>query len=303
MTSLRKRVRSGLLINNRRPTLLLVDFNNLFYRGSNVHSQLEHNGEFIGGLYGFVNQLASTASEVSADMIVICKDAPPYLRSVAFPSFKAGRSKVEPEWGKQLQRNKVMCDRFLEFAGIPVLRTHGLEADDIMALLASNCTEHEMVIASNDSDLYQLLQDGVSMYRGKDKGYFTLADFEEKYGKGALGNWVEVLALSGGHNGVPNVKFPGSVKGIGEKTALQIVRGEMRLARVKSLYHHRRKQIERNRKLCKLPYPYHRINKEDLVVPEKGELKERQVMRYLIDHSIQYTHSIKSMLDRVHRAL
>lgn len=288
---------------NLKPTLLLVDYNNLFYRGSNVHGNLEHNGQFVGGFYGFVQQLASSANETTAQMVVVCKDSPPYLRTKDFPAFKKGRSKVDPEWGKELAKNKVMCDTFLDAAGIPIAQDEGLEADDIMAILASNCADHRVVIASNDSDMYQVLQDNVSMYRGKERGYYTLDDFVEQYGEEVVGNWVEVLALSGGHNGVPNIKFPGSMKGIGETTALQIVRGEMRMERVKSLYHHKRKRIERNRKLCKLPYPLYRITKDNLSIPSKGVLREREVMRSLSAVGIQYTSSIKSMLDRLHRGL
>lgn len=288
---------------NLKPTLLLIDYNNLFYRGSNVHPDLEHNGQFTGGFYGFVQQLASTANETAAQMIVACKDTPPYFRTTDFPAFKKGRSKVDPEWAAELQKNKVMCDKFLQAAGIPIAAEKGLEADDLMAILASNCADHRVVIASNDSDMYQILQDGVCMYRGKDRGYYTRKDFVEQYGEEVASNWVEVLALSGGHNGVPSIKFPGTVKGIGETTALQIVRGDMRKERVQSLYKHKRKRIERNRKLCRLPYPLYRITKDNLRVPYKGTLREREVMRQLNIRGIQYTSSVKSMLDRLHKGL
>ena len=202
--------------------LLLVDYSNLFYRGSNAHADLSWKGKYTGGIYGFVNGLAHLVRQTQATRVVVCIDMKPYARTLDYPQYKHNRTLNDDEERlAALSQNREVVDTFLELIRCPKIGAQGFEADDVMAVLAKRHEyDHaEVILASNDNDLYQLLgQTNLSVYRGGKLGYYdsrkffydnpTLTDCQQ---------WSEVVALAGGHNATPGIK------GVGVKTAIKIV--------------------------------------------------------------------------------
>lgn len=131
------------------------------------------------------------------------------------PDYKAHRE--PPPEDLPVQRDRIIG--MAEALGMPILRSPGFEADDIMATLAARLAGPELhvVLVSKDKDLEQLLGPHVSMYDpGKDQLITPDVLLREK-------GWrpdqaVEAQILTG--DSVDNV--PG-VPGIGPKTAAKLL--------------------------------------------------------------------------------
>ncbi len=113
--------------------------------------------------------------------------------------------------------------RAVEVLGVKVLAYEGCEADDVIATLAKKGANvfDEVIIISGDKDILQLVNDKTKVFRPT-KGITELELFDEKKVRERFGvspsQIVDLLALMG--DSVDNV--PG-VKGIGEKTAVELV--------------------------------------------------------------------------------
>ncbi len=264
--------------------LLLFDFNNLFYRAAAVHRNLTYKGRFTGALYGFVTQMASTINEIQPDKVIVCTDTRPYAREKFFKDYKAGRKRGErtPEEREALHSNSAACKDVLEYLGIPFLSMPGLEADDLFAMIAKKHSHKwHVIIASNDSDLYQILDYAV-MYRGKEKGYYTRREFFREYHQlKRTKDWAKVTAIAGSHNGVPQI-----VRNVGPKTAIKMLTLRSQRKALEAFMEQHEATYERNYHLCILPYPGSGRIKE---LPPQAPCDFRGVVRYLSQFGIEYT--------------
>lgn len=274
--------------------LALVDYSNLFYRGANVHTELQHKGEFTGALYGFLKGLAGIIGQVSPSCVVVCKDSKPYARNDAFPAYKAGRAEVDPDRFAQLTKNHGHVTEFLKLIGCRVSEAKGFEADDLMAILAArhNYAFDDIVLVSNDSDLFQLLdQKNLSVYLGKGKYMDASKFFFDNPTLSSCASWVEVAALAGSHNGTPGIPR------VGVKTAIKIVSDKAIRQKYESTLKEYRRQTRHNRHLCKLPYPPLRDRFKEVSMDRQGDATrydEREVIRFLAMFGITLT---KAMAD------
>lgn len=111
----------------------------------------------------------------------------------------------------------------MKLLGFASYLRYGLEADDLFALYCEQRRETEdIIIASKDEDLYQLLHENVVMFdpklkKIKDKKWF-ISEYRIQPEK-----WALVKAIGG----CSSDKIPG-IKGVGEKTALEYLRKELK---------------------------------------------------------------------------
>lgn len=102
--------------------------------------------------------------------------------------------------------------------GIRSLCVNEVEGDDLIGIGADILSNHgEVIIVSNDNDLYQLLNDTTQMYDPIKKSYFTADDFRRIYGIEPA-RYPEIKALMGDdHDDIPGIPR------VGEKTAIKLV--------------------------------------------------------------------------------
>ena len=140
----------------------------------------------------------------------------PTFRHEAFKEYKANRKEIPKELVEQIEPAK----EIIRAMGIPLIEKAGFEADDIIAFLAKKGKgeNYEVIIVTSDKDLYQLVEDGVSIINPKKEDLILDADgVKEVFG--VEPQFVaDVLALWGD----PSDNIPG-VPGIGEKGAKEIV--------------------------------------------------------------------------------
>lgn len=207
--------------------LLLIDGHYYAYRSFFAIRDLSNSrGEPTNAVFGFVKALRKMLSDVRPDLAAVVWDAGlPRRRMELLPSYKQQREETPGE----LQRQLPVIEEAVAALGLRNVSLEGHEADDLIAsyVAAARKNDADVVIATNDKDIYALVRDGVVVYSTnktdlKDpKDSFALlgpSEVEEKWGVPA-GQIPDVLALTG--DAVDNI--PG-IDGVGPKTAAKLVR-------------------------------------------------------------------------------
>ncbi|MFI1095864.1 5'-3' exonuclease H3TH domain-containing protein [Streptomyces sp. NPDC020917] len=210
--------------------LLLLDTASLYFRAyfGVPESVRAPDGTPVNAVRGLLDFIARLVADHSPAALVACMDADwrPQWRVDLIPSYKTHRVVADTagveEVPDTLSPQVPVIEAVLDAVGIPRLGAAGYEADDVIGTLAS-AAAGPVAIVTGDRDLFQLVDDarGVRvLYPRKGVGDCDVVDEEliaERYGVRA-GQYADFAALRGD----PSDGLPG-VKGIGEKTAAQLI--------------------------------------------------------------------------------
>lgn len=206
-----------------RPRIFLIDGTALAYRGyfAFIRNPLRNSkGKNTSAVYGVANSLLKMRREEKPDYWLFVFDRPePTFRDELFEHYKATREPTPDELIEQLPIVKDLAHNL----GCKLIEMAGFEADDLIATLTKKALAHDfdVVIASGDKDLMQLVNDRVSIYNPRKAGaeieWLDPAGVKEKFGVPPH-QVRDVLALMGDNS--DNV--PG-IPGIGPKTAVELI--------------------------------------------------------------------------------
>ena len=204
--------------------LLLVDGHYYLYRSFFAIRGLKNSrGEPTNAIYGFFKAIRKMLADVKpARAAVIWDCGLPARRTELQPAYKQNRTEMPDDLRPQedwLQKNTPLL-------GVACLEIPNTEADDLIASYAVQARREgaEVVVATNDKDILQLVGEGISIYstvkNDIKEGGFALLDSEAVRGKWGVdpARIGDVLALTGDSSD----NIPG-VPGIGEKTAAALV--------------------------------------------------------------------------------
>ncbi len=218
--------------------LILVDTQNFFHRAFYAYPMelTTSEGEPINAVYGFASMLVSLAQDLQPTHLAAADESEKEVvfRQIEFAEYKGTRVPKTPEEQALFDAQLPKLSEFLTAAGIPRLVAEGFEADDVIGTLAEKLSRKaEVIVASNDRDLMQLIGGSVRFYLpavGKQKAkLYSEKEFLEEYGFRPP-QLVEYKSLRGD----PSDNIPG-VRGIGERTASELVR---KYGTVKEIYRH-----------------------------------------------------------------
>ncbi|MCS7082181.1 MAG: DNA polymerase I [Bacteroidota bacterium] len=218
-----------------RERLFLLDGMALAYRAHFAFISrplLTSYGLNTSAVYGFALALLKLLEEEKPEYLAVVFDtAAPTFRKQLYEAYKANRPPIPPELADGLPYIKELVHAF----NIPSLEIPGYEADDVIGTLAwdARAAQAEVYLVTPDKDFIQLLNHRVYLYKPARRGdSFELVTADQI--RQELGiephQYVDVLALMG--DSTDNV--PG-VPGIGEKTALELVR---RYGSLEGIYEH-----------------------------------------------------------------
>lgn len=202
-----------------RKRLVVLDTHAILHRAYHALPDFSSSkGEPTGALYGVVSMITRIITDLKPDYIIAAYDLPgPTYRHAAYENYKAQRKETESDLVAQIIRSRDVIGAF----GIPMYDAPGFEADDVIGTIVDETKDKkdlEIIIASGDMDMLQLLDDGrVEVYRMRkgitDLVFYTQDKFKEEFG-------FESTSLSDykGLRGDTSDNIKG-VKGIGEKTA------------------------------------------------------------------------------------
>ncbi len=191
----------------------LVDGSSYLYRAYHALPPLTTSrGMPTGAIYGVVSMLQRLDETLQAGRVAVIMDAPgPTFRDALFEKYKAQRTAMPEALVQQLGPVK----QVIRALGYPLLEVSGVEADDVIATLATQARRQgsTVVIVSGDKDLAQLVGPGVLLYDTMTDRLLDEAGVASHYG--VPPQWITAwLALKGDASD----NIPG-IPGVGEKTA------------------------------------------------------------------------------------
>ena len=207
--------------------LLLVDGHYYAYRSFfAIRGLTNSRGEPTNAVFGFVKALRKMLADVAPDAAAVVWDAGlPERRMELLPTYKQQREETPDD----LQTQFPVIEEAVTALGVRNVSLEGHEADDLIAsyVAAARREKADVVIATNDKDIYSLVGDGVAVYstnktdlKDPKDGFALLGPAEVEARWGVPADQIpDVLALTG--DAVDNI--PG-VEGVGPKTAAKLIR-------------------------------------------------------------------------------
>lgn len=200
------------------PVLYLLDASSYIHRAFHAIRGLStSDGVPTGAVYGFTQMLLKVIKEAQPQYLAVVYDAKgPTFRHKLYPAYKANRPPLDPGLKAQLP----LVRQVVTALELPAVEMEGYEADDLMATLAQKARDQgfEVVLVSGDKDLFQLVEDKVSLWDTMKDLRLGPREVAEKLGVDP-GQVVDYMALTGDSS--DNV--PG-VPGVGPKTAAKLIK-------------------------------------------------------------------------------
>ncbi|WP_447947133.1 DNA polymerase I [Microbacterium lacticum] len=210
------------MTDSEKPTLLVVDGHSLAYRAFfalPVDNFSTKDGQHTNGIYGFLSMFVNLVKAEQPTHLAVAFDTSRHsFRTDEYPEYKATRSESPAEFTGQIP----LLQDALAAMNVPVLTKEGIEADDILATLATEgaAAGYDVLVCSGDRDTIQLVTDDVTLLYPSVQGVSQLKRYTpdavvEKYGLPPA-NYPDIAALVG----ETSDNLPGVPK-VGEKTAVK----------------------------------------------------------------------------------
>ena len=213
---------SKLVLTTEGRRLVLIDAFAILHRAFHAIPPLTNKmGEPTNAVYGFVSMILRVITDLRPDSLAVCFDVKvPTFRHKEFKEYQSQRPPMADELSSQIQKAK----DFLKAANIPIYLKPGYEADDLLGTIANRgqrTGDREIIIATGDKDLLQLVNNKVKLYMPV-AGLFSAKLFGQVEAKVRMGvdpiQIPDYKALVGD----PSDNYPG-VAGIGPKTAIKLL--------------------------------------------------------------------------------
>jgi DNA polymerase I len=209
-------------VGDARPLLLLLDGHSLAYRAyfALPDTLRTSSGELTNAVHGFVSMLLRLLAEREPAAVAVAFDiSEDEERLAAYEDYKAGRDEMPDELSSQIDR----LHEVLEAFRVSIVEVDGVEADDVLATLATSAVAdgYRVEIVTGDRDAMQLVDEHVTvLYTLKgisEVGTMTPDAVLERFGVPPE-KYVQYAAMRG--DGSDNL--PG-VPGVGAKTAAALL--------------------------------------------------------------------------------
>ena len=231
---------------NKKSKILLVDGMALLFRG---YYATAYSGNFMrredgtptNGVFQFLTYFINGIQTFDPTHVICCWDmGSKTFRTDLFELYKANRGEPPEELIPQFDLVREVVDVF----DVPSIGLENYEADDVIGSIAHQYQkDHQIIIQTGDNDMLQLVQHNIDVAIMK-KGIgnydvFTEDNFYEKRGLYPH-QIVEFKAFTG--DSADN--YPG-IKGIGEKTALKLLRTYGSMEQIQAAKHELTKGIQK----------------------------------------------------------
>jgi DNA polymerase-1 len=219
---------------NPTPTFILVDGHSLAFRSYFAFAKSRDGGlRTTTGIptsvcFGFLKSLLEVMAAHEPQYMAIAFDlATPTFRHEADETYKAGRAETPEDFIPDIKN----LQELLTYFNLPAITAAGFEADDVLGTLAEKASAagYRVKILTGDRDLFQLVDTSKNvsvLYLSTDELRRSGKGKSQEYGpdevKAKLGIVPEQVIDYKALCGDKSDNIPG-VKGIGDKTALQLL--------------------------------------------------------------------------------
>ena len=219
---------------NQAPIFILVDGHSLAFRSYFAFAKSRDGGlRTTTGIptsvcFGFLKSLLEVMAAHDPQYMAIAFDlATPTFRHEADETYKAGRAETPEDFIPDIKN----LQELLTYLNLPAITAPGYEADDVLGTLANKASAagYQVKILTGDRDLFQLVETEKQisvLYLSTDELRRSGKGKSQEYGpeevKAKLGILPEQVIDYKALCGDKSDNIPG-VKGIGDKTALQLL--------------------------------------------------------------------------------
>jgi len=201
--------------NPKTKPFILVDRSSYLYRAFYALPPLSNSkGEPTGAVYGVMNMLRRLLKDYDPDHIAVVFDAKgKTFRDDLFKAYKATRPPMPDDLKTQIEPLKELVVAM----GLPLLIIEGVEADDVIATLATQADSSGMktLISTGDKDMAQIVNANITLINTMSNTILDPKGVEQKFGIPPQ-RIVDYLALVGDKSD----NIPGVPK-VGPKTAVK----------------------------------------------------------------------------------
>ena len=247
--------------------LLLIDGHYYVYRSFFAIRDLTNSrGEPTNAIYGFIKTVRRMVKDLAPNLGAVVWDMGMPQRRVALqPAYKQQRAEMPADMRAQL----TFIQNLVPLLGFASLSLPDTEADDLMACyaVAARARGDSVVLATNDKDLFQLVNDHVKVYStnkadlASPRDTFALLGAEAVQKKWAVTppQIADILALIGDTSdnipGVPGLGPKGAAALLAAHGSLDALLADLdavKNERIREKLKISRAQIEQNREMVRL---------------------------------------------------
>ncbi|HEX6596043.1 MAG TPA: DNA polymerase I, partial [Acidimicrobiales bacterium] len=202
---------------------LLLDGNSLAYRAffALPTDMATASGQVTNAVFGFTSMLINLLKDHKPTHVAIAFDRPERtFRHDLVPDYKEGRAEAPDILRQQMG----LVRQVVETLKIPMVDYPGVEADDVLATLATRIRDRgdEVIIVTGDRDAYQLVEDPLVKVLYNRRGVSDYVLYDEAGIAERTGVTPVLYPQYAALRGDPSDNLPG-VPGVGEKTAAKLI--------------------------------------------------------------------------------
>jgi len=205
------------LVDKNAKNFVLVDGSSYLYRAYYALPHLKNSdGEHTGAIYGVSNMLTKLLRSYNPSYLCVIFDAKgKNFRHEIYDQYKANRSSMPVELSQQVSP---IID-LIKSLGIKILQVPGVEADDVIATLASqNYKDNiKVLISSGDKDLAQLVNSRVTLINSMDEKILDTNGVIKKFGVTPEKIFDYLVLVGDASDNIPGVDK------VGPKTAVSLL--------------------------------------------------------------------------------
>jgi DNA polymerase-1 len=205
------------LVDKNAKNFVLVDGSSYLYRAYYALPHLKNSdGDHTGAIYGVSNMLSKLLRTYNPSYLCVIFDAKgKNFRHEIYDQYKANRSSMPAELSQQVSP---IID-LIESLGIKILQVPDVEADDVIATLASqNYKDNiKVLISSGDKDLAQLVNSRVTLINSMDEKILDTNGVIKKFGVTPEKIFDYLVLVGDASDNIPGVDK------VGPKTAVSLL--------------------------------------------------------------------------------
>ncbi len=271
---------------HRNSKTLVIDGLNTFIRSWSTAPNLNDNGDHIGGIVGTLKSIGYAIRTLNPTRVVIVFDGKngSSSRKAIFSGYKADRGKnkikmrlnraatVEmnaEEEGESMRRQMVGLGELLSALPVSIMIYDGIEADDVMAYIATQLKKEneKVIIMSSDKDFLQLVNKDVSVYSPSKKKVYNIPEVIEEFGIHPH-NFINFRMIDGDKSdsidGIPSLGLKTILKSFPllvdeevhtTESMLEFIEQQPKKTKAHNLFENNLEILKRNRKLMQLSEP------------------------------------------------
>lgn len=198
-------------------TVVIVDNHNFFYRNFHGMPDMRDSQNRPTNIIKALTYLIKDIEKQNPDYVIFADEGTKdkCFRKVLYSDYKANRTETPADLAIQIP----ICIDLIKQMGFTVAKVEGYEADDIIASYAKAYTNlgAKVKIITSDKDLFQLVNEKISIYNPIKQAEVTTEDCIKKFGVGFDRCLMAQAIIGDTSDNVPGIK------GIGVKGAAELI--------------------------------------------------------------------------------